>query len=121
MPNHLALLCKLSNEYPHEEEETETDTDEFFYKVEEAPSAQTRGEQFYTTLKFCDPDAGYKTKSDCQLDTGATCTELTHCGLSVIGQAAYPAIKSTEVKLRLFHGNVLKPMLEHFKFHREVL
>ena len=45
-------------------------------------SVQARGKQFYASLEFCDPDAGYKTKLDCQLDTGATCNVLTHRDLS---------------------------------------
>ena len=122
-PNHFASVCKSSQkrpikqltELPDEEQETDTDTDEFFYKVEEVSSVQTRGKQLYTTLEFCDPDAGCKTKLeklDCQLDTGATCNVLTHRDLSVICQTAYPAIKNTKVKLRLFNGNVMKPLGE---------
>ena len=45
-------------------------------------SVQARGKQFYSSLEFCNPDAGYKTKLDCQLDTGATCNVLTHRDLS---------------------------------------
>ena len=68
--------------------------------------------QFYSSLEFCDPDAGYKTKLDCQLDTGATCNVLTHHDLSVICQTAQPAIKNTKVKLQLFNGDVMKPLGE---------
>ena len=63
-------------------------------------------------FSLCDPDAGYKTKLDCQLDTGATCNVLTHRDLSVICQTAQPAIKNTKVKLRLFNGDVMKPLGE---------
>ena len=73
-------LMELSD--AEQETDTDTDTDEFFYKVEEVSSVQARGKQFYTSLEFCDPDASYKTKLDCQLDTGATCNVLTHCDLS---------------------------------------
>ena len=75
-------------------------------------SVQARGTQFYTSLEFCDPDASYKTKLDCQLDIGATCNVLTHRDLSVICQTAHPAIKNAKVKLRLFNGNVMKPLGE---------
>ena len=37
---------------------------------------------------------------------------LTHRDLSVICQTAHPAIKNTKVKLRLFNGNVMKPLGE---------
>ena len=55
-PNHFASVCKASHkrpikqltELPDEEQETDTDTDEFFYKVEEVSSVQTRGKQLYT-------------------------------------------------------------------------
>lgn len=91
--NHFASVCKSSHkrpskrltELPDEEQETDNDT----YKVEEVSSAQTRGKKLHTTLEFCDPDAGYKTKLDCKLDTGATCNVLTHRDLSVICQTAY--------------------------------
>ena len=91
---------------------TPTATDEFFYKVEEVSSVQARGKQFYTSLEFCDPDASYETKLDCQLDTRATCNVLTHRDLSVICQTAHLAIKNTKVKLRLFNGNIMKPLGE---------
>ena len=76
------------------------------------PTLQARAKQFHASLEFCDPDAGYKTKLDCQLDTGATCNFLIHRVLSVIFQNGHPAIKNTKVKLQLFNGNVMKPLEE---------
>ena len=121
-PNHFASVCKSSQKCPikqlmelsdaEQETDTDTDTDEFFYKLEEVSSVQARGKQFYTPLEFCNPDTSYKTKLDCQLDTGTTCNVLTHRDLSVICQSAHPAIKNTKVKLRLFNGNVMKPLGE---------
>ena len=122
-PNHFASVWKSSQKCPikqltelsdaEQETDTDTDKDEFFYiKVEEVSSVQARGKQFYAPLEFCDPDARYKTKLDCQLDTGATCNVLTHRDLSLICQTAHPAIKNTKVKLRLFNGNVMKPLGE---------
>ena len=123
-PNHFASVCKSSQKCPikqltklldaeqETDTDTDTDTDESFCKVEEVSSIQARRKQFYTSLEFCNPVASYKTKLDCQLDTGATCNVLTHCDLSVICQTAHPAIKNIKVKLRLFNGNVMSPLGE---------
>ena len=94
------------------DDEHETDTDGFFYKLEEVSSVQARGKQLYTSLEFADPNARYKTKLDCQLDTGATCNVLTHRDLSVICQTGHPALQASKVKLRLFNGAVMKPVGE---------
>ena len=99
-------MTELSND------EQETDTDEFFYKLEEVSSVQARGKQLYTSLEFADPNARYKTKLDCQLDTGATCNVLTHHDLSVICQTGLPVLQASKVKLRLFNSAVMKPVGE---------
>ena len=39
------------------DDEQETDTDEFFYKLEEVSTVQARGKQLYTSLEFADPNA----------------------------------------------------------------
>ena len=54
-----------------------------FLKLEEVSSLWARGKQLYTSLEFADPNACYKTKLDCQLDTGATCNVLTHRDLQL--------------------------------------
>ena len=110
-PNHLASVCRSSQKHPvkqmtelsDEEQETDTNIDEFFYKLEEVSSVQARGKQLYTSLEFSDPNARYKTKLDCQLDTGGTCNVLTHRDLSVICQTGHPALQTSKVKLRLFN------------------
>jgi len=56
------------------DDEQGSNTDEFFYKLEEVSSVQARGKPLYTSLEFADPNVRYKTKLDCQLDTGATCS-----------------------------------------------
>ena len=117
-PNHFASVCKSSQKRPIKQmtelsdDEQETDTEEFFYKLEEVSSVQARGKQLYTSLEFADPNARYKTKLDCHLDTGATCNVLTHRDLSVICQTGHPALQASKVKLRLFNGAVMKPVGE---------
>ena len=97
-PNHFASVCRSSQKHPIKQmtelsdDEQETDTDKFFYKLEEVSSVKARGKQLYTSLEFADPNARYRTKLDCQLDTGATCNVLTHRDLSVICQTGHPAL-----------------------------
>ena len=75
-------------------------------------TSKRKTKQQYTSLEFADPNARYKTKLDCQLDTGATCNVLTHRDLSVICQTGHPALQASKVKLRLFNGAVMKPVGE---------
>ena len=127
-PNHFASVCKSSQKRPikqltelsDEEQETDTDTDtnEFFYKVEEVSSVQARGKQFYAPLEFCDPDAGYKTKLDCQLDTGATCNVLTHRDLSEgIRRPKYQLPTLEEVLPKPKFSRHLTPRMDSTKLH----
>ena len=88
-PNHFASVCRSSQKQPIKQmtelsdDEQETDTDEFFYKLE-VSSVQATGKQLHTSLEYTDPNARYTTKLDCQLDTGAACNVLTHRDLLVI-------------------------------------
>ena len=93
-----------------ETETSETESDEFFYKVEEVSSMQAKGKQLFTTLEFSDVTDHFKTTLECQLDTGATCNVLSHCDLSVISQDRNPALQTSKVKLQLFNGSVMKPL-----------
>ena len=95
-----------------ETETSETESDEFFYKVEEVSSVQAKGKQLFTALEFSDATDRFKTTLECQLDTGATCNVLSHRDLSVISQDGNPALQTSKVKLRLFNGSVMKPLGE---------
>ena len=101
-PSHFASVCRSSQKHlikqmtELSDDEQEGDTDKFFYKLEEVSSVQARGRRLYTSLGFADPNARYKTKLDCQLDTGATCNVLTHRDLSVICQTGHPALQAKQ-------------------------
>ena len=64
-PNHFASVCRSLQKHAIEQmtelsdDEQETDTDAFFYKLEEVSSVQARGKQLYTSLEFADPNARY--------------------------------------------------------------
>ena len=116
-PNHFASVCRSSQKQSIKQmtelsdDEQETDTDEFFYKLE-VSSVQATGKQLHTSLEYTDPNARYTTKLDCQLDTGAACNVLTHRDLLVICQTGHPALQESKVKLPLFKGAVMKPVGE---------
>ena len=119
-PNHFASVCRSASrsqvkqiaEEIDTDDEQETDSDEFFYKVEEVSSVQAKGKQLFASLEFSDAKGRYRTKLECQLDTGATCNVLTHRDLSIISQNGNPALQTSKVKLRLFNGSVMKPLGE---------
>lgn len=117
-PNHFASVCRsaprrqVKQIAEETDDEQETDSDEFLYQVEEVSSVQAKGKQLFASLEFYDANARYKTKLDCQLDTGATCNVLTHHDLSVISQNGNPALQTSKVTLRLFNGSVMKPLGE---------
>ena len=116
-PNHFASVCQSSKFQVKQvtettDDETETDSDEFFYKVEEVSSVQAKGKQLFASLEFSDANTRYKTTLECQLDTGATCNVLTHRDLSIISQDGNPTLQTSKVKLRLFNGSVMKPLGE---------
>ena len=122
-PNHFASVCRsvsrtsqvkqmASISDSSETEPSETESDEFFYKVEEVSSVQAKGKQLFTALEFTDATDRFKTTLECQLDTGATCNVLSHHDLSVISQDGNPALQTSKVKLRLFNGSVMKPLGE---------
>ena len=113
-PNHFASVCRSSSRSQVKQlaeltnGEPETDSDEFFFKIEEVSSVQAQGKQLFASLEFSDANARYKMKMECQLDTGATCNVLTHRDLSIISQNGNPTLQSSKVKLRLFNGSVMK-------------
>jgi len=67
-----------------ETEMSETESDEFFFKVEEVSSVQAKGKQLFAALEFTDATDRFKTTLECQLDTGATAM----CYLIVICQSS---------------------------------
>ena len=68
--------------------------------------------QLFASLEFSDAKGRYRTKLECQLDTGATCNVLTHRDPSIISQNGNPALQTRKVKLQLFNGSVMKPLGE---------
>jgi len=95
-----------------EAETSETESDKFFFKVEEVLSVQAKGKQLFAVLEFTVATDRFKTTLECQLDTGATCNVLSHRDLSVINQDGNPALQTSKVRLRLFNGSVMKPLGE---------
>ena len=102
-PNHFASVCRSSSRSQVKQlaeltnGEPETDSDEFFFKIEEVSSVQAKGKQLFVSLEFSDANARYKMKMECQLDTGATCNVLTHRDLSIISQNGNPTLQSSKV------------------------
>jgi len=82
-----------------EAETSETESDEFFFKVEEVSSMQAKGKQLFAALEFTDTTDRFKTTLECQLDTGATCNVLSHRDLSVINQDGNPALQTSKVSV----------------------
>ena len=61
----------------------------------------------------------YHIELQCQLDTGAMCSVMSLRDLAVIMQTGDPPLKSSEVKLRLFDGSLMKPHgVAILKIHR---
>ena len=125
-PNHFVSVCRSASRSQvkqiaeEDDKDTETDSEEFFFKIEEVSTVQAKGKQLFVSLEFSDVHARYKTELDCQLDTGTTCNVLTHRDLSVISQNGNPTLQPSKVKLRLFNGSVMKPLGEvSLKVHKE--
>jgi len=117
--NHFASVCRsvsctsqvkqmASISDSSEAETSETESDKFFFKVEEVSSVQAKGKQLFAVLEFTVATDRFKTTLECQLDTGATCNVLSHRDLSVINQDGNPALQTSKVRLRLFNGSVMK-------------
>ena len=53
----------------------------------------------------------YKTQLERQLDTGVTCYVISLNYLSAVMQIGEPILTSTTVKLRLFGGATVKPLV----------
>lgn len=96
-PNHFTSVCRLvsctsqikqmaSISDSSETETSATESDKFFYKVEEVSSVQAKGKQLFTSLEFSDVTNHFKTTLERQLDTGARSNVLSHRDLSVISQ-----------------------------------
>ena len=117
-PKHFASVCRSPSRSQVKQlakltdDEPETDSDEFFFKIEEVSSVQAKEKQLFASLEFSDANARYKTKMECQLDTGETCNVLTHRDLSITNQNGNLTLRSSKVKLRLFNGSVMKPLGE---------
>lgn len=91
-----------------------------FSKSKKVSNMKTNGKQINANLVFSDMKEDYHTELQSQLDTGATCNVMSLTDLAVITQTGDPSLKSSKVKLRLFHSSLMKPHgVATLKMHRD--
>ncbi|KAK3737631.1 hypothetical protein QZH41_006456 [Actinostola sp. cb2023] len=113
--NHFASVC-LSTKTNTRDVRAVNDLDDFssdeepLFHIEEVSTVKSQGKQLLANLNFLNDSHRLGTKLECQLDTAATCNVISYDDLSRIEQTGNPQLQSSNVKLRLFDGSLMKPI-----------
>ncbi|KAK3718411.1 hypothetical protein QZH41_000520 [Actinostola sp. cb2023] len=113
--NHFASVC-LSTKTNTRDVRAVNDLDDFssdeepLFHIEEVSTVKSQGKQLLANLNFLNDSHRLGTKLECQFDTGATCNVISYDDLSRIEQTGNPQLQSSNVKLRLFDGSLMKPI-----------
>ena len=113
--NHFASACLSSKQNTRdiravdESDDVPSDEDPIFH-IEEVSSVKDQGRQLFANLNFPNDSHRLGTQLVCQLDTGATCNVISYDDVSRIEQTGNPRLRSSNVKLRLFDGSLMKPL-----------
>ena len=138
-PNHFASVCRFKNKSASGKtilrghnsvkqvtKETDTSDDDItnsedpLFKIEGVSSVKTAGKQFNAKIIFSDPEKLYNTELECQLDTSAICNMTSLRDLVMLNQTGDPPLRSSEVRLKLFDGSLMKPCgVATLKIHRD--
>jgi len=111
--HHFASMCMAKKKRVVnflQESQNSSDSEKSVLKVENVSSVESCGNRWFAMLSFYCEHNKLETNLKCQLDTGATCNVLSYRNLSLIKHDGNPHMQSSQTKLKLFYGSLMKPL-----------
>ena len=92
-------------------EERDVSTDSAFMIEQVGAVHHNKEGQYFAKVEFIS-DSG-KVALDCQLDTGATCSVITHRDVAIIQQKGELILKPSSTRLKFYDGSLLQALGEY--------